>query len=510
MEILREILRIVTSKADKDKVFPELVDEAGAASLTGRFLNGLANDAYATDDEAAKDLYGVTEIDQRFRTLKSRTYERLMQSLLFLQVKQPEHSEYLAFYYKCMRNLIGAQTLMRFASRKAGYAIALKTLTVAQRYDFTDICLPLAVLLRDSAALWNQRTVFLHHNRDVIKYLGAYKAECDANFLLDHIKLEMTVSTRKQSYLVDLHKDAMIKIEAMRKEFDTHTMRLSSYRAAYFYYDFLEDFSNVIKVCDQAIAYLDGCPHLSHRARYGEFTLQKMSAALYVRSYEQAAALSDVSIGSFTEAGNNWYFASDLAFVAAICLQDYTKAEYYYTRATSHKQYNMLPESSRERWIIYGAYLLLVERLGLYAPSQSRATSFRLTTYLNSVPEESKSKKVYNVLIIVSHIFFLMLNGDLSKDLETIETIEKRIDYLRVYSSRYLKDKHFSRVRIFLRLVQSFPKYSFDPVLIRKHSKKILRELYASSQDPMPSETNELIPFEVMVESLLVTMENNQ
>ena len=84
MEILKEILRIVTSKSDKAKVFPELIeDDIASTSLAGRFLNGMANDTYANDEDAAKDLYGTDAGDQRFRTLKSRTYERLMQSVLF-------------------------------------------------------------------------------------------------------------------------------------------------------------------------------------------------------------------------------------------------------------------------------------------------------------------------------------------------------------------------------------------------------------------------------------------
>ncbi|MBP6509987.1 MAG: hypothetical protein KA339_05480 [Candidatus Kapabacteria bacterium] len=504
MEILKEILRIVTTKSDKTKVFPELVeDDEASTSLAGRYLNGMANDSFTTDEEAARDLYGTGASDQRYRTLKSRTYERLMHSVLFLQVKQPEHSEYLSYYYKCMRNQIGAQTLMRFASRRAGYAVALKTLTIAQKYEFTDICVSLAVLLRESAAVWNKRTTFLHHHREVVKHLGALKCEYDADFLLDHIKMEMTVTSRKRSYLIDLHKDAMIKVESMRKEHNTHGLRLSSIRAAVNYYDFVEDFAGVIKECDRAIEYLNSVPHLSQRARHGEFMLQKMSAALYLRRYDEAFTLADKCIDSFTVAGNNWYFASDLAFVAAINIQDYDKAELLYTRATTHRKYNMLSENTRERWIIYGAYLLLAEQLGLYSPQQSRAKTFRLSTYLNSLPEESKSKKVYNVLIIVSHVFYLMINGD-------YDTAEKRIDYLRVYSSRYLKEKHFNRVRIFLRLIQSFPKHSFIPSEIRKHTKDIYDELIASSHDPMPSETNELIPFEVMFESLLKTVERSE
>ena len=502
MEILKEILRIVTSKSDKAKVFPELIeDDIASTSLAGRFLNGMANDTYANDEDAAKDLYGTDAGDQRFRTLKSRTYERLMQSVLFLQVKQPEHSEYLSYYYKCMRNLIGAQTLIRFASRRAGYAIAHKTLTVAQKYEFTDICLSLAVLLRESAAVWNKRTTFLHHHRDVVKYQNALRCEYDADFMLHHIKMEMTVTSRKRSYLMDLHKDAMIKVESMCREHNTYLLRLNSIRAAVNYYDFIEDFVGVINECKRAIQYLNSQPHLLLRNRYGEFILQNMSAALYLRRYDEAFQLADSCIESFTEAGNNWYFASDLSFVAAINIQDYTKAEYYYSRATNHRKFTMLSESTRERWIIYGAYLLLAERLGLHAPSQSKTKTFRLTTYLTSLPEESKSKKVYNVLIIVSHVFYLMLNKD-------FDTAEKRIDDLHIYSSRYLKEKHFHRVRIFLRLIQSFPKHSFIPEQIQKNTKDIYSELVASSRNPMPSETNELIPFEVMFESLLTTMKS--
>jgi hypothetical protein len=501
MDILKDILQIVTKKVDRTKAFPELsADDPTSSSLAARYLQGLANDSYDSDDEAARDLYGSDASDQRYRTLKSRTYERLLQSVLFLQVKQPEHSEYLSYYYKCMRNMIGAQTLMRFAQRRAGYAIAQKTLTVAEKYQFTDICLNLAVLLRDSAAVWNRRTTFLHHHRDVVKYLGALKCEYDAEFLLDHIRLEMGITSRKRSYLIDLHQDAMVKIEAMLSDHDTHILRLNAFRAAVNYHDYIEDFSGVIDQCDRAIAYLDAHPHLSQRARYGEFTLQKMTAALYLRRYKEAYDLAESCIDSFTEAGNNWYFASDLAFVAAINMQDYERADFYYTRAVSHKKYNSLGESTRERWILYGAYLSLAERLGLYEPLHSRAKTFRLTTYLNSLPEESKSKKVYNVLIIISHVFFLMLNGD-------YDTAEKRIDYLRVYSSRYLKERHFNRVRVFLRLIQSFPKHSFIPKEIRRNTRDIFDELVASSVDPMPSETNELIPFEVMFTALLETVE---
>ncbi len=503
MDILKEILRIVTSKSDVSKVFPELLQPEKPDLLpANQFLVGLAKDKYFTDEDAAKDLYGATPSDQRYRTLKSRTYERLLHSILFLQVRQPQHSEYLSYYYKCMRNMIGAQTLMRFAARKAGYAIASKTLSVAQKYEFTDICLSLAVMLRESAAVWNKRTAFMKHHADVRKYMGALTCEYEADYLLDYITLEKTTSGRRRAYLIDLHKSAMEKIREMVAEHSTNVLRLNAFRASVNFFDFVEDFESVMNECDRAIAYLDANPQFSQRARYGEFKLQKMSAALYLRRYAEAHELSESCIGSFIEAGINWYYASDMAFVAAINMQEYAKADFYYTRAVTHRKYATLNESTRERWILYGAYLSLAERLGLFTPEQSRYRTFRLTTYINSLPEEAKSKKVYNVLIIVSHVFFLILNKD-------YDAAEKRIDYLRVYSSRYLKERHFHRVRLFLRMVQAFPRHSFIPKDIRKNTKDIMDELIATLKDPMPSETNELIPFEVMIEAIMKAMQSH-
>ncbi|MCX6139626.1 MAG: hypothetical protein NTX15_02155, partial [Candidatus Kapabacteria bacterium] len=321
-----------------------------------------------------------------------------------------------------------------------------------------------------------------------------------------HIDL---LSTTKLSFQLvvflgsgSLYQDAVAKIDAMLKEHGTHKLQLNSYRVAAYYHLYVEDFESVLKTCDRAMEYLDQHPHLSQRARYGEFNLQKLSTAVFVRRFEDAYQMSDKCIGSFAEAGNNWYFATDMAFVAAINLRDFQKAENYYVAATSHRKYNALNVSFKERWTLYGAYLHLAERLDLYSSKQSRSKPFRLSTYLNSLPAESKSKKVYNVFIIISHVFFLMLDGD-------FDLAEKRIEYLRVYSSRYLKEKQLNRVRLFLRLIQSFPKHSFIPDEIRKNSKALFHELEATARDPMPSDTNELIPFELMYEALLRSMEKN-
>ncbi len=504
MEILKEILRIVTSKSDVSKQIPELMEDADpdiANSITGQFLRGLISDEWNTDEEAALSLYGSERSDQRYRTLKSRTYERLLHSLLFLQVKQPEHSEYLSYYYKCTRNLICAQTLMRFASRTAGFAVAQKTLTIAQRYQFNDICLTLTALMRESVAVWGQKKKFEHYNGMVNTYFKTLEAEYRSDALLDQFGLEAATTVRTRQYLVHYGETILSEITELADKHKSHLLRLNQYRHRIVLANFKDDVLEILEACDEAIEYLTTNTHLSQPARLGEFRLRKMGMLLRLRKYEDAVEVADSVINSFREAGNNWYTALLFSTIAALASGNFARADEYITRATGHRKFLLLDDATKEIWSVFGAYLHLAERLGLSSPlSKSKTRQFRLSTFLNSVPAEAKDKKITNVLILISHVLFLIVDGDL-------EAAERRIEYLKVYGSRYLKEKHFTRVRIFIKILQTMPRMGFVAKDIRIANEDLYEQLLLTSQDRMPPVINEYIPFEVLYKAAVDFLE---
>lgn len=504
MDILREILRVVTSKSDTRKTFPELHDDNSENLLTAKYIRGVLENQYETDDQAAKDLYGSGRIDQRYRTLKSRLQERLLHSLLFLQVKQPEHSEILSYYYKCTRNLIAAQTLMRFASRKASTYIAERTLVVAQKYQFTDLCLQLVALLRESAGIRFSRKEFLHYNQLLKEYLEILEAEYASEEGLDYVVIESKIASRKKSYLLDLSKGYMDRIDASMAKHASHKLILNKYRMAVNVSEISGEHERSIEICNEALAYLFSNPHLIQKARIGEFTSTKMFSCVYLRRFRDALDVADTCIGSFIEAGTNWYVALDVSFVSAINCGEYDIALDYYWKAVSHKRFALQPEHTRERWVVYGAYLNLAERLGLFRfKEESQRTTFRLSTFMNSVPVFSKEKKIENILILISHTAFLIIDN-------AYDSAERRLEYLRVYTTRYLREKEYMRTRLFLRLIASFPRLSFDAKAIASANAKLAKLLEESSAEPMPSETNELIPYEVLYKQLLRVLEQNE
>jgi hypothetical protein len=227
-----------------------------------------------------------------------------------------------------------------------------------------------------------------------------------------------------------------------------------------------------------------------------------MIMLMQTQQIQEAYQNADAVISSFRIAGNNWYLAIYFSAVATLRVGDYQAAAKYIHLALVQKQFVLQSEQSKETWTIISAYLTIAEQMGLAngdMPSHA-SKQFRLSTFLNSVPEESKKKKITNIVILISHVCFLILEHD-------FDAAERRIDYMRVYVSRYLKERHFNRVRIFLRMLQTLPRYSFDPHAIRKANAELFAQLELTKTDHSPGTLYEYIQFESLYEGILDYLE---
>lgn len=500
MEILRELLRIVTSKSDSKRVFPELYESSSdenPASLAGMYLHGVINGTFRTDAEAAEFLYGVADTDVRYRVLKSRAIDRSVHAVLMMQIKTPEYSEYLSAYYKCTRNLIAAQTLLRFAARSASDWLARKTLTMARKYEFTDICLPLSVLLRDSAAFYNKPRIFHHLDDQVQHYMRVLYAEYSTTAVFHRLSFQGLATNTKSVVLVEATQRAMREFEAIADGLESHRLTLNRLRLVSLTASVTDQHSLFIKTCDEAIDYLQSKPHLSQPARIGEFLLDKMIVLVLLRRPAEALQSAEIVAASFTPGGRNWYLVYQFLTAASLQNLEFAKAHQYLREATSQRRFTLMPASEREAWALFGAYIYLAQQLRLYEPEDPRTfQNFRLSTFLNSIPELTREKKVETALVLIAQIFFLITEGD-------DDTAQRRIEYLKVYCSRYMRDKSFLRIRIFMRMLQAFPRSSFYPDEIERRNAELFKRLQEHGSDYMGEHVNEYIPFEVMYRAVL-------
>lgn len=502
MDLLKDILRVATTKSDIRKTFPELADEVVDGSIGARFIRGIHSGSYKTDEDAAQDLYAAPRTDQRYRTLKSRFYERLLNSLLTLQIKQPDHSEYLTTYYKVTRNNIAAQTLVRFSARAAGTFVAERTLATAEKYQVTDVCISLLIILRESAGLTRNKRDFLELNSKLEYYIKLLEVECRSEYYLDSFMFE---SKRQKATIADLNSVASSYCQAIEKDlenYDTNLLRLNYYRMRLLRCEMMRDSEGGVAVAEAALEYLKANPRFTQPARIGEFSSSKMYFCVTLKRFEEALTMADDCLSTFASGGHNWYNAADLAFLAAMNVQQFPRAINYYRRAVEHPRFTVQPEVMVERFNNHLAYLYMLPHLGLYSRTDELPKPLRISTYLNSVPEFSKDKKGSNCTVLISHVLLLIITRQ-------YDLVERRLDYLKVYSSRYLREKEFDRTRLFIRLLGVFPRSSFDPKRIKKNGQVLYQQLAETADEIALPEVVEVLPYELLYEKLVWVLEQH-
>ncbi|NET39471.1 MAG: hypothetical protein F6K19_47155 [Cyanothece sp. SIO1E1] len=137
--------------------------------------------------------------------------------------------------------------------------------------------------------------------------------------------------------------------------------------------------------------------------------------------------------------------------------------------------------SQKESWLIYEAYLYLFNHLGKYDKKR-----FRLGKFLNEVPAYSKDKKGMNINILIIQILVLL------KD-RRWPVIVDRIDALKAYTYRHLKNESTFRSDTFLSMLAVLPKAAFQRDQVEGKTKDLHLQLQES---PILSVDFEIVPYE--------------
>lgn len=494
IDILRDILAIITRRSDYRRIIPEYRNENDKTPLSLFFKNLLNKEL--DEDAIAKSIYGSSVMDSKYRAVKSRVLDKILQYTLFVEIKQPEFSEYFAGTYKCMRNALLSRLFVMLGKRQLAVFLAERTLRLAEKYHATAAQIETLLVLETTSEMQWDFVKFESYRKRLDEALVVYQIEHEVMSYTSKFLLYLYSKKVRMTELDAFANMVMARINEIEGKYDSHTVKLNLYRLRYVISEFKREPDVGSTICQHALEYLEANPHLSSRSRKAEFLSGIIISKLSNRKYDHALKFLDSWISSYREGTSNWYYSQDIAFQLHCASGNYETALEVVWTARSNPTFSKLSRLAAESVELYYALCLLLEQLGvLHIPDHMR-TSFRLTTFLNSLPVLSKEKRVYNVLVLIAQIGFLISSNRL-------EEAEYRIDQLRLYTIRYLKDKEFTRTRLFIKLLHSIPRYRWDATEIRMKVQGILKEMEVLLSTPMLDSTMEVIPFETLFELLL-------
>ena len=127
------------------------------------------NEEFHSDSQASRILYGTNDLGKGYRNLKSRLEKRALNTIFFLDLNSPSYNDLQKAHYNCYKNLAASKILLGRGARKSSIKLSEKTLSIALKFEFYDIAIPLLQDLR------NHYGSLLGNQKKLKKYNGILK-----------------------------------------------------------------------------------------------------------------------------------------------------------------------------------------------------------------------------------------------------------------------------------------------------------------------------------------------
>lgn len=505
MKNLIEISKIVTKKRiSKIEIFDKSLLNRKDSKFN-EFYEGLVNDRFATDEEAAAALYETSPLDDKYRQLKSRFTKRLLNTLFFLDSNDPSFSDYHKANYNCNKNWAQIRILLSSGARSSAIKIATKTLSVAQTYRFTDIILNCSRILMSNASLTGNEREYAEYAAITEKALQDIQHEIRAEELYQRLSINFASAAYGDADMGKAAEQSLSEVNAICKKCDSYQLHYLRFQIWIIKAQIHANFQEVIQVCEMAEKYLQDNPNFNQNVKLANLALIRINAYLQLRDYENGRKNAERCLDLLQEGSNNWFIFLEYYFLLAMHTENYINAAAIFIKVINHPRFAYTTEDRKEKWRIFEAYINYIfesEDLDRDLLATDSKRKFRLHKFLNEVPNYTKDKRGYNVSILVIQILYMLEKGEYTG-------IINRAEALNVYCSRYLRKDDAYRSNCFLKMLLTMVKEDFVFDRTRQMAQKYLRKM-ASGDVSGTSTVNEweIIPYEILWEKVLNRLKN--
>lgn len=506
MKNLIEISKIVTKKRiSKIEIFDKTLLNRKDSKFN-EFYEGLVNDRFTTDEEAAAALYETSTLDDKYRQLKSRFTKRLLNTLFFLDSNDPAFSDYHRASYSCNKNWAQMRILLSSGARNAAMKIAFKTLGVAVTYRFSDMIVNCSRVLMSNASLTGNEREYEEFAELTKKAMKDLECEIKAEELYQRLSINFASAAYSDAELGKVATDSLEEVKALCKKTDSYQVHYMKFQIWIIASQIKNDFKETIRVCDLAEQYMKDNPNYNQKVKLANLALIRISSYLQLRDYENGRKNAEKCLELVQEGSNNWFIFLEYYFLLAMHTENYINAAAIFIKVINHQRFQFTTEERKEKWRIFEAYINYIfetENLDrdLLAIDATKR-KFRLHKFLNEVPNFTKDKKGYNVSILVIQILYMLEKGE-------YPGIISRSEALNVYCSRYLRKDDAYRSSCFLKMLLTMVKEDFAYDRTKQMAQKYLRKMMAGDPNGNSNVNEwEIIPYEILWEKVLNRLKN--
>jgi len=443
-------------------------------------------------------IYGKEEISGKYRNLKHELKKLLLNTLFFIDTNSSRKRD--EAYYQCWKEWAACRILIEKSARKTAVRLAEKIIKTAIKFDFPDLVISIAVLLRIHYALREKdKSKFEHYNELYESYSEheRYKNLAHKYYMklvLDYAVYSVTPNPKIKEDADRYYKELvplMQKTDAIKFHYYLYQIQLLGAMGIF-------DYHSAKAICTEAHLFLEN-HKIEFKSGIRSFLLNKLVCHIQLREFEEGTATAIACRKLITEGEFNWFKTNEYLIMLSFHTGNYQEAYHIYDMIANHARFRS-HKILHETWSLYRMYLHFLYIINKVVPytEDNSFNKIRLGRFLNEVPSFSKDKSGMNIPVLVVQMCFLIL---LKRYDEAIE----RIDALNKYCGRYLKTSSPNfRSNCFIKMLLHIPASGFH----RKHAEQGGRR-YLDKMKTVQINFNsqahevEVLPFETMWELIL-------
>ena len=434
-----------------------------------------------------------------YAKLKNRLKNRLINTLFFIDINQPQFTDIQQAFFTCNKNWMAARTLISRGATSPAIKLAENTIRVTLKYEFTELIIYLSKQL-----LWHYSVIngndkkYNYYNKVLKQSLADLEAETLAEQYYSEILKEFSKS---QATIKDVIRQRAIEYSNILKSRFENIISFRFIRISYLLhiirFQINGEFDKAIITCNKAISIIEDKPYNSRGALLS-FNLRLLSCYIQVKQFEDAKELSSHYSQTLQSGSFNWYIIQFYYFLACIHSKDYNLSSIVLQKTIFHPKFDTLYDNQKQLWYVNQAFLHFLTEIGKVNHLASvNKKKFRLYKFLNDIPIYSKDKQGINISILVVHVLLLLQQRKFLKIID-------RVDALNQYCHRYLRRDDTFRANCFIKMLLQMAKADFNRIRTQRYAEKYKIKLFSMPLHVADHGIEvEIVPYEHLWEMVL-------
>lgn len=430
------------------------------------------------------------------RKLRTRVQDKLLNHLFFLDYTDTRLLVSRRHELECLDLLHKATILFLEGEYQLSERLLRRCLRLALENDFTTYAELSAQRLRTLYADRGDSHQYKATDKELRQLRQLLEWEREAEQLLLDVRLAMLDTIARRQEIVPQVPSYLARLKELHAKAKTFNTFFALYRLQLIYAEMIGRYDEVIHYTNEANQLLAEGKLNTQRfdKRFNNF--MSVLAHLRARQAPLGLQLAEEYVHDIHPTSSNWFYFYEHFVLLALHAADYEKALRLLQVAHKNPSYQKQRPTALASWELLEAYTELVQppdRLPTHRRSQLAVFA------AIAVPEYTRDKRGYNVAILVFQLLHYLQQ-------RMLEPVLARLERLRKYQQRHLRDQAALRSRTFLRLLLLLPEANFDPNELVQSSQKLLAQL---REAPLVGEAEaqiEIIPYEDLWDFTLSTL----